>query len=226
VAWRGDEGLLAATAAGKSLPVGELQVRRVCGIVGEGTALATLPDDVALLSRAAIDGVTFLATTPAPRDSDLAAGGIVLYALLQRAIDDGMGRLLAARQVDAGRSEPASPSGASTEGNARSADWRQVAGPPAPSSEGGFHAGVYELAGRLLAVNRPPAEDEATVVADAEVDRLLAGVPLTRFRRRAGESANLVEEVWRMFLVGVLLALVAEGLLSLPARTPARGAVP
>ncbi|MFM8709433.1 MAG: hypothetical protein ACKOHK_15480, partial [Planctomycetia bacterium] len=90
--WRADEGLLAATQTGAALPVGELELRRTCGLAGEGTPLAVLPDARPLLLRAVGDrgGVSFLATTPAGRDSDLAANGIVLYAIVQRAIDAGL----------------------------------------------------------------------------------------------------------------------------------------
>ncbi|MFM7251142.1 MAG: BatA domain-containing protein [Planctomycetaceae bacterium] len=223
--WRTDEGLLAGTGSGASLPVGELEVRRVCGIVGEGTALATLPGDVPLLLRASAEdaGVFFLATTPGPRDSDLASGGVVLYALLQRAIDDGMERLRSARQADAGagRRRPEGDAAPAASGAAERG-WRQLAGAPAPSNEAGFHAGVFDAAGRLVAVNRPAAEDDPAVVPDDEVERLFAGVPLERFRQRAGAAANIVEEVWRTFLVAVLLALAAEGILSLPAPVPPR----
>lgn len=207
--WRADEGPLASTLAGTSLPVGEVRVSRVCMTAGEGTALASLADGTPLLVRPARDGVSFLATTPAPRDSDLAASGIVLYALLQRAIDGGLARLSSARQADAGAGL-----GRGVEGEA--ASWRRVAGNPAPSSETGFHGGVFESRGRLVAVNRPVGEDAAAVVPDEEVERLFAGTDFSRIRKRSGASRGVVEEVWRTFLVAMLLALAAEGLLSLP----------
>lgn len=220
--WRTDEGLLAATLAGTSLPVGEVEVRRVCGLVGEGTALATLPGDVPLVLRASRDrgGVSFLATTPRRNDSDLAANGVVLYALVQRAIDDGQAAVGPWRLADAGDVFPGS-------GRSRDDDpgvpavpsgWRQVAGPPAPSSEVGFHAGVLESRGRLVAVNRPPREDAAPTVPDDQIGRLFQGLSFSRFEQQAGGLGNLVEEVWRAFLVALLIALAAEGLLSLPLR--------
>ena len=222
--WRTDEGLLASTLAGASLPVGEVRVARVCTPDGEGTALASLPDGTPLLLRAARDGVSFLATTPAPRDSDLAAGGIVLYALVQRAIDRGLERLSPARQAVAGTAL----GGGAPEAGGDGASWRRVAGSPAPSSETGFHGGVFESRGRLVAVNRPAGEDAAAVVPDDEVDRLFAGTTFSRIRQRAGATGGVVEEVWRTFLVAMLLALAAEGLLSLPRppREAPRGLVP
>ena len=220
--WRSDEGWLAGTLTGQALPVGELEIRRACALSGEGTALATLPDDRPLLLRAARDrgAVAFLATTPSPRDSDLAANGIVLYCLLQRAIDDGLVAVGPARMADAG--EPAGPNArADARGAERAADdWRQIAGPASPSTESGSHAGVLASRGRLVAINRPPREDVSPVLADEQIDALFQGLSLSRFEQQAGGLGNLVEEVWRPCLVALLLALAAEGLLSLPHVSP------
>jgi hypothetical protein len=218
--WRADEGLLAATLTGAALPVGELELRRTCGITGEGTSLAVLPDGRPLLVRAAGDrgGVSFLATTPAVRDSDLAANGVVLYAVVQRAIDAGLETVGNARQIDAG----SMVLGGTNAGGERSSqqrsqeDWRQIAGPPSASTEAGFHAGVYASRGRLLAVNRPAAEDAAEVVDDRQIETLFQGLSFSRFEQKAGGLGTIVEEVWRLFLVALLVALVVEGLLCLP----------
>jgi hypothetical protein len=218
--WRADEGLLAATLTGAALPVGELELRRTCGITGEGTSLAVLPDGRPLLVRAAGDrgGVSFLATTPAVRDSDLAANGVVLYAVVQRAIDAGLETVGNARQIDAG----SMVLGGTDAGGERSSqqrgqeDWRQIAGPPSASTEAGFHAGVYASRGRLLAVNRPAAEDAAEVVDDRQIETLFQGLSFSRFEQKAGGLGTIVEEVWRLFLVALLVALVVEGLLCLP----------
>ena len=218
--WRADEGLLAATLTGAALPVGELELRRTCGIAGDGTPLAVLPDGRPLLVRAAGDrgGASFLATTPAVSDSDLAANGVVLYAVVQRAIDAGLETVGNARQVDAG----AMVLGGGDAGGRRSSqqrsqeDWRQIAGPPSASTEAGFHAGVYASRGKLLAVNRPAAEDAAEVVDDRQIETLFQGLSFSRFEQKAGGLGAIVEEVWRLFLVALLVALVVEGLLCLP----------
>ena len=184
--------------------------------------MAALPDGRPLLVRAASDrgGVYFLTTTPALGDSDLAANGVVLYALVQRAIDAGLAAVGNARQADAGENvlgtTEAKQRGRS--GAAVREEWRQIAGPAAASTEAGFHAGVYESQGRLLAVNRPAAEDAAEVVADAQVESLFQGLTFNRFQQKAGGLGSIVQEVWRLFLMAVLVALVIEGLLCLPRR--------
>jgi mannose/fructose-specific phosphotransferase system component IIA len=224
--WRADEGLLAATLTGAALPVGELELRRTCGITGEGTSLAVLPDGRPLLVRAAGDrgGVSFLATTPAVRDSDLAANGVVLYAVVQRAIDAGLETVGNARQIDAGSMVlgGTDAGGERTSQQRSQEDWRQIAGPPSASTEAGFHAGVYASRGRLLAVNRPAAEDAAEVVDDRQIETLFQGLSFSRFEQKAGGLGAIVEEVWRLFLVALLVALVVEGLLCLPRRSSDR----
>jgi hypothetical protein len=219
--WRADEGLLAATLAGAALPVGSLELRRTCGIAGEGTPLAVLPDGKPLLVRAASDrgGVYFLATTPAARDSDLAANGVVLYAVVQRAIDAGLAVVGNARQVDAGASVPGAKDALAIGGRE---DWRQIAGPPTVSNEAGSHPGVYASQGRLVAVNRPVAEDAAEVVGDRQIETIFQGLSFSRFEQKAGGLGAIVEEVWRLFLVALIVALVVEGLLCLPRRLPDR----
>ena len=86
--WRGDQDLLAATQSGGPLPVGQLQVRKYCGLSGELTALATLRGGATLLGRltTSAGGAYFCATTPAVGDSSLATNGVVLYVLVQRAL--------------------------------------------------------------------------------------------------------------------------------------------
>ena len=216
--WRTDQDLLSNTLAGTALPLGELEIRRSCGIVGDALPLASLPGGAALLARSpGAVGVSFCATTPAPRDSSLAAEGIVLYALVQRAIDRGLGVLGRARQLDAG---PAAVELASA-----GEPWVRRAGPTdATSTATGLHAGVFAAGERLYAVNRPAAEDAAAVVVDERIDGLFRGLGFSRITGQAGARDSIVQEIWRAFLIAMLLAIIGEGLLSLPRRQPAEPA--
>jgi len=162
-------------------------------------------------------GVAFCGTLPRPGDSTLASEGVVLYAILQRAIDRGLEPLAGARQVDAG---PAAA--ALLAERASGPRWDRLAGPAdAASTEAGLQAGVYAEDGRLVAVNRTAAEDRATSVPAERIDSLFRGLPFTRIESAAGRGERLVQEIWRAFLIAMLLALVGEGLLSLPRPRPA-----
>jgi hypothetical protein len=209
--WRTDQDLLANTLAGSALPLGDVEVRRSRGLVGDLVPLASLPGAAPLVARSSRDDrVTFVATTPAARDSSLAAEGIVLYALVQRAIDRGLTALGSARQIDAGP-------GAAGLASACGGGWTRLAGDAgSPSTETGLHAGVFACGERLVAVNRPVVEDSSVAVADERIDGLFRGLSFTRITGTAGDTTSLVQEIWRAFLIAMLLALVAEGLLSLP----------
>jgi hypothetical protein len=101
------------------------------------------------------------------------------------------------------------------------ATWRQVAGAPeAISTDYAYHAGVYQAGDKLLAVNRSTAEDQAAVLADERVAELFQGLDFTRVDDRAGSLIGLIQEIWRPFLIAMLIALLAEAALCLPRRRP------
>src|SRR5581483_8463737 len=98
-------------------------------------------------------------------------------------------------------------------------NWRQVAGPAeALSTDYPHYPGVYAAGDRLFAVNRAAAEDQAAVLADDRVNELFKGLDFTRVDDRAGSFAGLIEEIWRPFLVAMLVALLVEAALCMPRR--------
>jgi hypothetical protein len=210
--WRGDQDLLAHTQSGAPLPVGQLQVRRYCGLSGEVTPLATLSGGIPLLARAATDrgAVYFCATTPAAGDSSLATSGVVFYVMVQRALAAGAASLGSTRQLTAGegvRDEPLL--------------WKRVAGgDEAISTDYPYHRGVYQSDDRLLAVNRSAAEDQRAVLPDGRVSELFRGLDFARVDDQAGNLASLIQEIWRLFLVAMMTAMLVEALLCMP--KPAR----
>ncbi len=180
------------------------------------TTLATLRGGAPLLARATTDGgaAYFCTTTPAPGDSSLAANGVVFYVLVQRAMAAGAAILGTTRQLEAGdppRDDPA--------------QWQRVAGgEEALSTEYAVHRGVYSSGDRLIAVNRSAAEESAPVLAGKRVDDLFRGLDFARVDDRAGSLASLIQEIWRMFLTAMLVAMVAEAGLCLPKRVRPTGA--
>jgi hypothetical protein len=129
--------------------------------------------------------------------------------MVQRAIDRGLASLGKSRQMDAG-------SMASFLADDK-AGWSRLAGPAdALSTEMGLHAGVFANGERLVAVNRPAAEDTAEITGNARIDEVFGDLPFARLTGRAGSADSLVQEIWRAFLIAMMLALIAEGLLCLP----------
>lgn len=210
--WRGDQGILANSLAGTALPLGELQVQRYCGLDGELTPLATLADDSPLIAHRPTDrgGVYFCSTTPANNDSSLAANGVVLYVLIQRALATGAASLGNTLQLVAGSSTGTAESN-------QPIDWKQIAGPQdAVSTEYGHHGGVYSVGEKLLAINRPKTEDHADVLADDRIEALFDGLDFNRVDGSTGTFEGLIQEVWRLFLASMLIALVMEAVLCMP----------
>jgi hypothetical protein len=215
--WRGDEDLLAHTASGQPLPVGQLQVKQSCGLEGEVTPLATLRGGAPLLARVTTSrgAAYFCATTPAPGDSSLSTSGVVFYVLVQRALAAGAAALGNTRQLIAGERAADNPAG-----------WKRIAGAQqALSTDFPFHRGIYQDGDRLFAVNRAPGEATAPVLADSRVADLFQGLDFARVDDRAGSIGSLIQEVWRIFLVAMMVAMVAEAALCLP-KVPRAGGAP
>lgn len=211
--WRGDEDVLAASQSGLALPVGAIGVRRYRTIKGDATPLAVLKGGAPLLARATTSAgaAYFLATTPAGGDSSLAANGVVLYVMVQRALAAGAQALGGVRQMTAG--EAAKGDGV---------EWTRVSGgKDGLSTDYRNQAGVYSASGRLLAVNRSAAEDVARVTPAPRLTELFRGLDFSRVDERAGRLGSLIQEIWRMFLIAMIAAMAAEAVLCLPKKPAA-----
>ena len=214
--WRGDQDLLAATRSGAGLPVGQLEVRGYAKLKGDASKLATLTGGDSLLSRIATEkgGVYFCTAAPAGDSSTLAANGVVLYAVIQRAIDQGLTALGNTTLRVAGPTEEPTD------------NWQRIrtalsADDELLSTEMPWQAGVYQSDERMFAINRSIAEDQRDVVSDNELERLFAGLDYSRVDDSAGSLAGLVREVWRLFLICMIAAMLIEAVLCMPRRQPA-----
>jgi hypothetical protein len=218
--WRGDQDILANTQSGAALPVGKLEVRRVCGLSGEVTPLASLKGGKTLLARVPTSrgGVYFCATTADTSDSSLASNGVVLYALVQRILTSGASVLGQTRQLVAGETNSDEPT-----------TWQKITGATdALSTDYQHHAGIYSAGEKLLAVNRASAEDQATILSDVRLAELFKGLDFARVDDQAGSLVGIIQEIWRPFLVIMMIALLVEAALCMPrkprpAQTPDAG---
>src|SRR5258706_4921396 len=70
-----------------------------------------------------------------------------------------------------------------------------------------INAGVYRTGERLVAVNRPPAEDEPEILEANEARRLFGNVSFQLWQERGGRGGRLQGEVWRLFLFAMLMFL-------------------
>ena len=209
--WRGDADLLAHVESGDALPLNELRTYRYRSFESLGTPLARFDDDAPLLTRVATDrgAVYFCSTLPTAQFSSLEREGVTFYVILQRALDQGCRALAVASQRDAGPDVLIDRN-----------EWELVA--PADDSpllsQRGLHAGVYRDGAYWMAVNRSQIEDSAVAAPVEAVDALFDGMSYRRIDVDVGDTSALASELWRIFLIAMIVALLVEAVLSLPSR--------
>ena len=207
-AWDNDTDLLARSQSGSALPVGKQRTRRYCQLEGVGKSLARLTNGDPLLLRCDANvPAWFYATLPRSDSSSLARDGVVLYVMIQRAIELGAKRQGNARQLDAGGA-------ISTD----VAAWNPLSTLPEEvvSSTRSWHAASYDSGeGSFSAINRPIAEDTARIVDDPALEKMFGGLDYHRIRDDVGQGSALANEIWRVFLALMAIALVVEAALCL-----------
>ena len=210
--WRSDADLLANTRDGAALPVGMLEVSRRCGIAGEGIALARVAGRDALLMRSLERGgdVYFFGTLPSPGASSLARDGVVMFAMLPRALEKGAATLGKAQQRFASATALGSNSGR----------WRAIGrgGEQMLPTDLPLRAGVVSSGDLLVALNRPPGEDRLLTLSPAGLNDLFTGLDFRVLTGTLENTRSLTNEIWRTFLMAAALALVGEALLCMPPR--------
>lgn len=220
--WRGDSDLLAATRSGAALPVGQIELSGIGTWKGDAVALASLADRTPVLARIPTDrgSVYLCGASPLESESNLARQGIVLYAMIQRAIEQGTLSLGRTRGIDAGSLAASSPSNIDLEG------WQALGTSGSSlSSEIGFQPGVFQSEKNLIAINRSNLEDQPDSVSPEQIDKLFEGLPLTKVEQKTGSASSLVREVWRLFVMLMIAALIAEAILCMPRRPVAKEAL-
>ncbi|NJR41492.1 MAG: hypothetical protein HC767_01355 [Akkermansiaceae bacterium] len=95
-------------------------------------------------------------------------------------------------------------------------------GTPDPSNVA-YESGIFRLGDRLLAINRPAQEDNLEILSREQLDQALDGTNYSLFDQ-AGQAndPSLSKDVWRAFLVAVLLLLISEAILCLPKKSTAQ----
>ena len=210
--WRNDSELLGNTLNGAPLPVGQLGIKRVCRVQGEGTTLAAIRDDLPLLMRidskgSEKNGVYVCTTTPSMRDSTMAVDGIVMYIAIQRVLAAGSVRIGNTKMVAVGQATP----------NLFDQAVQEAGESNALSNQYSQQTGVYRNNHLLIAQNRLVDEDSSKLVVGDTLSSLFGNLNWSRIE--AGSSANsLVQEIWRWFVIAMLIALVTEAVLCIPKR--------
>lgn len=202
--WNELDGPLARTEEGMTLPIQSVEFLQRASINGAQTVLATFADGLPFLVRKNLGKgeIYFCASLP-QRDWSTLGEGQVFVPMMQRLLKAGSRRLNRANFVECGHPGP----------EARS--WTRV---DAPEGTPFDTAGIYKAGNRLVAVNRPADENDLQIASVADVRRLFGDLPMRLHEEKGGGSDRLQGEIWRFFLLAMLIFLLVEGFLILPSR--------
>jgi hypothetical protein len=208
--WDHDDGPLRDGIDGSPIPAERLKAIKRRQPEGDAAVLARWDDGEPFISRRIADHGTawFIGSLPDYTWSNLGDADVLLPAV-QRIVAAGADRFDASYLTTVG-SDPAQPLPGET--RTRIDDY----GTPDPSNAA-YESGVFRLGERLIAINRPAAEDDPEILSRDTLNSVLEGTNYTLLEDR-GTSAkeSISRDVWRGFLIAMLFFLIAEALLCLP----------
>ncbi len=209
--WDEEQGPLARTEERISLPLAEVEFAKRQRISGEAQALAAFSDGAPFLVRKTIGrGEIYFCASRAADDWSTLSDGQVLVPMMQRLLQSGARRLQSAVMATCGDLGPA----------LGEMPWAPVAGSGARDPK--IHAGVFQAGNRYLAVNRPASEDAPERLEAQGATRLFGELPAQIWQESGNRADRLQGEIWKLFLIGMMLFLLLEGWLILP-QVGARG---
>jgi len=205
--WNKTDGPLRDGIDGTPLPAERLRAIKRAIPTGDSAPLARWEDGEPFITRKIVDRGTlwFLGSLPDYTWSNLGDADVLLPAT-QRILALGADRFDSSYLAEI-NTDPAALAPGET--RARVDDFSQENTP--------HDAGVFRLGERLVAVNRPLAEDDLQITTKDNLDTMLAGTDY-RLLDQVGQSADpsLSTDMWRAFLLAVLFFLISEALLCLP----------
>ena len=202
------DGVDGTSIAGKKL----LAIRRQMP-VGDLTPMARWEDGEPMMTRRIIDRGTawMVGSIPDYKWSNLGDGDILLPAV-QRVIAQGADRFDRSYLT---------PVGSESSMVTRLESWSRVDTYEDAMPVKSLHkSGVYESGGQVLALNRPADEDSIEVLTRDELNLALNDTSYTLFDQAGkADEGSLSKDVWRAFIIAVLLFFLAEALLCLPKKS-------
>jgi hypothetical protein len=205
--WDQDQGPLARSDDRSSLPLSQVSFFKKQAISGAGNTVAAFEDGSPFLTRQTLGKGEIYFCASLPRDDWSSLGeGTIFVPMMQRLLQSGAKRLQQVSIVSCGELRPSD----------LAKQWVSV---DAPGKDVRFQAGVYREGEQLMAVNRASTEDEPEVLDSVETKKLFGDLPFQSLKEQRTESP-LQGEVWRLFLFALLVCLIVEGILILPARQP------
>ena len=209
--WNKTDGPLRNGLEGTPIAVPKLKAINRRDIQGESTVLASWDDEKPFLIRRIVgDGTAIFAGTITDYTWSNLADADVLLPLVQRMIAVGDNRFGSAFAAIAGTQKAQV-----NEGEIRT---RLDNHSKSNSTNAPYEAGVWKLGDRLIATNRPKSEDQWQILTPNKLNLLLEDTPFKLFEDK-GQSDALAQEIWRAFLIAMLVFLITEAILCLQPKT-------
>ncbi|MDP4898619.1 MAG: BatA and WFA domain-containing protein [Akkermansiaceae bacterium] len=209
--WDKTDGPLRDGLDGNPIPAERLRAIKRSIPEGDATVLARWEDGEPFITRKIVGRGTiwFIGSIPDYTWSNLGDADVLLPAA-QRILALGADRFDSSFLAEVGSDSATLLPG---ETRSRIDDFAAINSP--------YEAGVFRLGERLVAINRPGAEDDLTIATRENLDTMLDGTGY-RLLDQAGRSADpsLSTDMWRAFLLAVLIFLISEALLCLPKKRP------
>jgi hypothetical protein len=213
--WNHSDGPLRDGMDGTPIPAERLKAIRRQIPLGDAAPLARWEDGEPFIARRIVDRGTawFVGSLPDYTWSNLGDADVLLPTV-QRIIAAGADRFDASYLATVGSAAAQQRPGESRQ---RLDDY----GNPSPANAA-FEAGIYRMGERLIAINRPAQEDQTEILTREALDDALEGYTLLD---QAGQDtdASLSHDVWRAFLIAVLVFLITEAILCLPKKSQPKG---
>jgi hypothetical protein len=205
--WDELDGPLAKTDSGASLAVAKLEcAKRQIPVMDDPAVrtFATFADGQPfLIGRKFAKGFIYAAATLPDSGWSNFGEGLVLLPMMQRMLAQGATRIVPPQMGIAGEWQPSDPqeSWASIESESPR-DWR-------------WQGGIYQNAGKRIALNRPATEDLPDFIDGDKVKELLAGLKVEILADAMDTKADrLQSEIWPMMIVMAMLFMCVEMLLA------------
>ncbi len=208
-----NDDILQKTLNGKKLKDDDIRVYEYCSIKAQHQTLATLmgKENISLLTRAYTDvgGAYFCTTLPEKTHSSFWLNGIVMYAIVQRALTKGASSIGAAKMLTAGTSLAQ---------RAKELKAKSELNQAVYSDSFPYVSGVYGDDKQIVALNRPLIEEISSTLDEKKIEGLFQGLDVNVIKDELGSKKSLASEIWRIFIAVMGLMLVAEVILCLPPR--------
>ncbi|MFC5051702.1 BatA domain-containing protein [Rubritalea spongiae] len=207
--WDRNDGPLRNGENGTPVSADKLRAIKKKEIQSKDTVLASWSNDTPFLTRQlhGRGSMYFVGTLPDYTWSNLGDADVIL-PLIQRLVQRGNQRF--------GSDHTATLGALPTELSIDSANMKRLDKATSSSPLNlAYQAGVYQFNNRIVAINRPPAEDVDIFISADQLSSILTDTSYSLFEETTKNAAGFTQQLWRVFLVLMLLFLIAEALLCL-----------